>query len=356
MQKKKPLLPLALWLIPTQFLLSGETKPMAYSTTQPTQMITPYVAPEVVDRANIDVDGAFLWWGSYLGGMEFAMSGTQDGSPSTALSVNRGKVKKPPFGWGPGLKATVGVDYRLDGWNTTATYTGLFTDRLHTSVHYDAHKGLANNFPIISIPLVYGVSSQSSVTCSWRQNFNVVDVDLARNFFISKTITLRPHFGLKFSWIEEKFNLDYIGNPSLTAVFGDSTMFLRQRQWGLGIRGGFDTVWHIIKEFGIYGDVAATAMWNSYRTHMNNVVTSPSTGTNTVLNTDERFFEVLPILEVGLGIEVTHWFHNDTCLFIFRAGWEEQVWSNFNQLLFPLDRLHGNLSLHGLTVKLGFTF
>ncbi len=370
------LLPLALCLVPSSLLLAkNELPPIPNSSTQPTRVITPGVAPEVLDRANVTISADFLWWKSYLGGVEFAISGIGDSIDQSLDNVaQRGKVKKPPFAWAPGIKLSLGVNYRLDNWNTTATYTGLFTDRERTSVHFDANKGLAANLPLypavgveLDVP-AYGPFPIYEADCSWRQNFNVVDVDLARNFFISETLTLRPHFGLKFSWIEEKFAVNYpdVTFPSFPATVDNAFFEMRQRQWGLGIRGGMNGVWHITKEFGVYGDFAAAAMWSSFKTRINEEATITTevsshpetfvTTTPTILTTDGRLFEVLPVLELGLGFEYMLWFNNETCLFFAKAGWEEQVWSDFNQFVLPLERMHGDLSLHGLTIEAGFSF
>lgn len=350
---------------------------MPLSTTMPSCIITPAVAPEVTDRANITTSADFLWWGTYLGGLEFAISGALDldASPGS-LNVERGKVKKPPFAWAPGMKLSIGVDYRLDNWNTTATYTGLYSSREHTSVHRDDKKELAINFPVqplfnaLVFSFGFGAWGAVEAECTWKQKFNVLDVDLARNFFISKTLTLRPHIGLKASWIEEEFAVSFpeivpviapggISAPSQLNAFYQ----LKQRQWGLGTRLGLNAVWHITKEFGLYGDLSATALWSSYRNHMDEVTlwVPPSFDTEplsniTTLNTDGRIFEILPIYELGFGIEYMHWFHNDACLFFLKAGWEEQIWSEFNQFVLPYDRLHGDLSLHGIDVRMGFTF
>ncbi len=370
----KKLLPLAVCLIPFSLIAKNDFPPIPDCTTQPTRVITPAVAPEVIDRANVTTAADFIWWKSYLGGVEFAISGVSDGGPLTQPSIDRGKVKKPPFAWAPGIKLSIGVDYRLDGWNTTATYTGLFTDHERTSVHYDATKGLVANVAIVPTPTStsletsFGADPIIEADCSWKQKFNVVDVDLARNFFISRTLTLRPHFGLKFSWIQEKFDLNYprTNLEVITLPIPVSAIFtMDQRQWGIGIRAGMNGVWHITKEFGVYGDFAATALWSSFRTYISEIPTlvelrlAPPvnvTSTPTTLLTNGRLFEVLPILELGLGLEYMTWFNKDTCLFFARAGWEEQIWSDFNQFVLPLDRMHGDLSLHGLSLRLGFTF
>jgi hypothetical protein len=370
MQKKKTLLALSLLLIPTQLLMARErgerererehTQPVPV-TTQPNWVITPAVAPEVLDRANVEVGADFIWWKSYLGGMEYAMSGLEDGNAATSVSVNKGKIKYPPFSWAPGLKVSLGIDSRLDAWNATAAFTVLFTDKEHTSVHYDATKGLASAISVAGFePGFYGVDGLSTALCSWRQQFYTVDLELARSFFICKTISLRPQFGLKLSWIEEKFFSDYTVTGTALVENRDAHLSMRQRQWGIGIRGGIDGLWRIIKEFGIYGDFNMTGMWNSFRVNTTDVNTftleSFDGFSPTILTQDNRLFEVLPIFELGIGFDYSMWFNNNTCLFVARAGWEQQMWLDFNQFVLPLNRLHGNLSLHGLTIKFGFTF
>lgn len=314
------------------------------ATSQPTQVITPAVAPAVVDTINVMTSADFLWWKSYLDGMEYAESGVQDGAENTALSVSTGKVKNPAFRFAPGVKASLGFAYRLDGWDTTAVYTGIYSNKKHAQVSYDANKGLLANFT--GNPLNYA-------SCGWKQRFNALDLELGRNFFISRTLTLRPNFGAKLSWIKEEFDILYDNNFTDFNSLGNLTF--KQKQWGIGARAALDTVWHFTKCFGIYGDIAGTALWSSFKTTYLDVATSP-TSINTIENYEEKVFRVVPVLEVALGFEAMAWFNNDMCLFFGRVGWEGQIWVNFNQLFYPAARLHGDLSLQGLTVRLGFSY
>jgi hypothetical protein len=74
----------------------------------------------------------------------------------------------------------------------------------------------------------------------------------------------------------------------------------------------------------------------------------------TTLNTRQVITEVIPVLELGLGLTYMAWFDNDEYLFQVSAGWEEQVWLDFNHFINTFR--NGNLSLQGLTVKVGFAF
>ncbi len=362
---------------------------LPYVTSQPTQVITPVISPKVVDRVNVQTAADFLFWKSDLDGLEYAISGYADNNDSTSFSIQKGNAKKPPFCFAPGVKLLFGLDYKLDGFDTIAIYTGLYSDKKTASANYDSTKGLINELPVFQIiklqpgatsDFVVATSSLSDATCTWRQQFNVLDLELGRNFFISKNLTIRPQIGMKFSWIEEKFHIHYDFNPSLGSAIGASSrdvfggtleqisstdITLHQRQWGIGTRGGLNAVWHFTKEIGIYGNIAASALWSEFRNHVVEVQEGTATITqtevssafqNTVQNNDGKIFVITPVLELALGFQGMVWFNDETCLFLARIGWEGQIWWDFNQFVLPSDRQHGDLSVQGLTARVGFTY
>ncbi len=349
-----------MWLIPPQLFFAAKSpsndknSPPPYVTIQPAQVITPTVAPAVVDRVNITTAADFLWWKSYLGGLEYAMSGIAENNLSTQVSIDRGSVKKPPFRFAPGVKLLLGINYQLDGFDSAAIYTGLYSDKERTSVHYDATKGLLSTISI-QAQFFDPYTSLSDATCTWRQEFNVLDLELGRNFFISTNLTLRPQLGMKLSWIEEKFHVhyDYGYTPGLLST---DTEF-NQKQWGIGVRGGVETVWHFTKEIGLFGTFAISALWSDFSNHILQIASGDSFDPpSATQNTDGHVYDVIPVMEMSLGFQGMVWFNKETCLFFARAGWERQIWCDFNQFAFPMQRASGNLSLQGLTARIGFTY
>ncbi len=401
--KKKNALFIALWFLSPHLLAAGEnlngdpdgwSKALSDATTQPTQVITPIMAPPVVPgEANVTTFADFLWWKSYLDGVEFAWSGGIYNSSRGTLGVGEGNLKTPPFKFAPGVKVGIGVISDFDGWDGFAVYTGLYTGHHHNKTLFDSTKGLNGTF------LTPTNRNLNEVTCSSKQSFNVLDLTLGRNFFISKVLTLRPNVGIKLSWIEEKFNINYdlpfatfvplnvtqqvqnfspfeqqfpnFGLPNFTEDFT-----LNQRQYGIGARGGLNAVWHFTKEYGIYGDFAASVMWNNFKIKSLETALRPTLVSNqfgaevvfnvyNLLNQKTSIRRISSVLEVGLGFEGMVWFNNDKWLLTTRLGWEGQIWMNFNQLYAPLlndysfdypAKLVGDLSLHGLTARVGFTF
>jgi hypothetical protein len=323
-------------------------------TTQPRGMITPAVAPRVRDGAGLIVTADFIWWKTNISGMEYATSGVvDDGNVFVpfGVSTKRGRVNQPNFDFEPGFKVGAGLDFAYDGWDLYANYTWLNGDTEHNSLSAHRRNGVTTLFPVVD---VFGDISTVSLTkesSKWRQYFNVLDLELGRNFFISRHLTLRPHFGLKSAWISEKWKLQYVEADS---IFIDLQK-RKQTLWGIGTRAGLNTVWHFSRNWGLYGDIAVTALWSDFHIKAKDRETDASLALNvTTLNTREVITEVIPVIETGLGMTYMAWFDHDEYLFQISAGWEEQIWLGFNNFV-DFNRT-GNLSVQGLTVKAGFAF
>jgi hypothetical protein len=324
-------------------------------TTQPKGMITPAVAPKVKDGAGVIATGDFIWWKTNIGGMEYATSGVADGGVNVPFntSVKRGHVSQPNFDFEPGFKLGLGLDFAHDGWDLYANYTWLNGDTEHNSL--SAHRGngastlfgFADNFGLL------GLSNISKESSSWRQHFNVIDLELGRNFFISRHLTLRPHFGLKSAWIDEKWKLEF----KLSSFPDVIRQIRKQSLWGIGTRAGLNTVWHFSRNWGLYGDVDVTALWSDFHVKAKDrskMPTFASSVSSTNLRTREVITEVIPVIEMGIGLTYMAWFNQDQYLFQISAGWEEQIWIDFNHFV-DFSR-SGNLSAQGLTIKAGFAF
>jgi hypothetical protein len=62
-------------------------------------------------------------------------------------------------------------------------------------------------------------------------------------------------------------------------------------------------------------------------------------------------------MEIGLGIAYETWFAQERYQLYAKAGWEEQVWINYNYNT-PNGTVNntGSLTLQGLTAKIGLAF
>jgi hypothetical protein len=357
--KKKPW-NLAMWLVPPNLLLTSavtNSENQEPVTTQPgnENVITPLVAPQPKQTAKVEATADFIWWKSYLGNMEYAWAGVFDNQlVQVPDSPSKGNIKTPDFDFAPGFKIGLGVVFLHDGWDLYANYTWLANQEEKTSVIGQSGVGLISLFPTTPSSLV--TQAIAKATCTWEQKFNVLDLELGRNFFISRYLTLKPFFGLKFDWIEEEFEERYFGHPNTRGQLID--LMRKERVFGVGIRAGLDTVWHFTRNWGLYGDFAVTALWSDFHTIIKEqTFFSNDFVPNDAINSYEKIQQVTPVYEASLGLIYMLWFNKDRYLFYTKLGWEEQVWVHYNQIIPANFNIKaGNLSLHGLTAEVGFTF
>jgi len=308
-------------------------------TTEPRGLITPTVAPRVNKGQDILIDADFIWWKSYVSNFEYAQID--------------GNILTPKFQFEPGFKLGTGMDLYHDGWDIYTEYTwlrqpesmnsGTSTDVGYSSFMIAFAQGRDSGI-LSSIPLLD--------TTAWRKSeFNILDAEVGRNFFISKRLTLRPHIGLKGASLFEKTKIIYSGTGSVEV----DTLILKQNLSGIGIRGGVDTVWHIIPSFGFYGDLSFTALWGSFHNTLSNRALLNGSAWKTSLYRTNQ--DIVPIFEAGLGLTYMTWFKDNKYQLYAKAGWEEQIWLGYNKnLVNGQISTGGSLTLQGFTAKLGLVF
>jgi len=334
-------------------------------TVQPCDVITPPQAPKVPSSVNGFVTADFIYWRTTVDRYQYAASGiAMVGSNNLPVPPSkRGQSKSPGFKLEPGFKVGAGLKFAHDGWDLYANYTWLNPARFKSTQSASSGDMIGPGDPYFSSPTL------SKVKDRFQQRFNVIDLELGRNFFLSKFMTLRPYFGLKSAWIKQHswnyftvFNnaTNGLGINNFLTPPGVAVTNLIQKEkvesWGIGIRGGIAPVWYFVKNFGLYGNFALSGMWTSYRNYQKTSYlgfsnTLPGAISGETSNFLRTFHTVTPVIELGLGLTYKAFFYECAHALTVSAGWEEQMWIDFNGGL-P----GGNMTLQGLTVKVGYEF
>lgn len=309
-------------------------------TTQPKGLITPTVEPRVDRGLGFIIDADFIWWKSQVSNFDYAQL--------------EGTILSPSFKFAPGFKVGTGMDLQHDGWDGYAEYTYLYQPTFSTSESFDHELGYSSLIlPFVKDPVAGTLSSLSLMdVASWRKSkFNILDLEAGRNFFISKKLTLRPHIGMKLATLFERTKIIYISAGTVKST----KLILQQNLSGLGARTGLDTVWHITRSFGFYGDAAFTALWGSFHNIFNNRLRY--TGRYEYQYFNKKTQDILPVFEIGIGLTYMTWFSNERYQLYAKAGWEEQIWLSYNKnVVNGMMSLDGSLTLQGLTAQLGLAF
>lgn len=296
-------------------------------------VITPNAGPCVDCGWDAHITAAYIYWTPRLDGLTFAPLVTID--PATDQIVGTGSLHEPDWNYRSGFKIGVGYLLDCDGWDIDLTYTWLREKNTRETVITGPNQIIGD---------VYTESSKN-----WELSYDVLDLELGRNFFISRLLTLRPHFGLKGTWMKH----DIYFNQESVITFSDATRE-RVKVWGVGARGGLDTAWHLCWGFSLLGDIALTAIWEQFNAKSVRDFIPPAEGEPlTVFNAKLKRCVLNPVAELMLGLRWETWVCCNTYHFSLDLGWEAQWWANQNQFLLENQ---GDLSLQGLTLQARFDF
>lgn len=317
--------------------------------------ITPNAGPRVAHGADVFITADFIWWKGVQNGLDYAISGVLgNGAALAAVTTvsGKGNVKDPGFGWEPGFKVGLGLNLSHDGWDLYAQYTWYQSNQSDSTTGITT---ITNSVPAVS-PVLIAID-ETKRSANWDLHFNVIDVELGRNFYVSQFLTLRPHFGLKGTWQ----NQDYVVKIAPTGGFTNNARGpYRSRQdhdvWGIGVRAGLNTAWYFVKNWSIFGNIAWTAMWTDYDVDRRDTLVVDDTTTNVIVNTNLTQYDVRYVGEFELGLRWEIWFYDDNYHFAIQAGWEEQIWINYGSFIRLYNDVNGDLNFHGLNLKLRFDF
>jgi hypothetical protein len=149
--------------------------------------------------------------------------------------------------------------------------------------------------------------------------------------------------------------LDIVTKDDLTQYSGQE--HLKNNFWGVGPAGGVNTAW-MLSNFrshfiSLFGDFCVATMWGRWTC---SDVYNTTLGTSYVVDMKNSSLGTL-MCSGFLGMGWDAYFNECSSCFHLKLGYEMQIWINqFRLSTFQLQRLHGDLTLQGLTLKCAFEF
>ncbi|HSX12649.1 MAG TPA: Lpg1974 family pore-forming outer membrane protein [Rhabdochlamydiaceae bacterium] len=315
--------------------------------------ITPNAGPCVACGADLYLTVDFIYWTVREDHLGFAYS-----TGTNATAPVEGRISQLDFKMEPGFKVGAGILFDHDGWDIFAEYTWIRSRNVKGSADLEAGTVFlsAENWGFVD-------GTASGYDANWSLHyFNVIDLELGRNFYVSRYLKLRPHFGFKGTWQKQFFNDD--AATVITSVA--HTAFLREKQfyWGFGIRAGLDAAFHFSRSFSTFGEIAVSGLWGQFEDNRLNQEFVTATGAFVApvggfnpRNVSSNFHTIKPVMEWMIGLRWETYTCDKEFHFAFEAAWEEQYWLGQNQFISTSNEVRGgDLSFQGLTVKFRFDF
>jgi hypothetical protein len=181
-----------------------------------------------LDRFGPFMSAELLYWKPFIGGSDFAF---RDNTlpPATPFLTEMVPFN---FDWKCGVRADFGYQFNDPNWDLSTIYTRLST---HQVQHSPAHRGqslVASGLP--------GATLETSAEAKWSLSFNVIDLDLARSYFLRPRLSVHPRIGLRTAWIHQRDQEQYFYSASSVTHL----LKYKTSTAGVGLLGGTELRWH----------------------------------------------------------------------------------------------------------------
>lgn len=242
--------------------------------------------------------------------------------------------------WRPGFRVGFGWDMPYQGWDLQADWTYYYNKSVTNAeakpmVFDDNGLNTGEGFVAYwAVPLRQNnqtlVGKYRNIQGVWQLNYNMINLEMGRDFQIRESLRLRPHLGLQNGWIHQKMRVLYdwgleIRRPPNYQM--DQLSVLNNKFWGMGLRGGSDIDWELGWGFSIQSQLSASIL--SGRTKSRRIQsTDPNNGDGfiRVYNMRDRIRQIVPGVQATLGMNWSSGSPESDMMFSLGVFWESNFW------------------------------
>ncbi len=313
----------------------------------------------------------FLYWRADESGLEYALTST----PNQSAYTVKGKMVGPSAKWDPGFRVGVGYTFSSqDYWDLSALWTH-FQTRQAVSKAFDVSFTQGFNgtalIPYWGATILGAYADQASA--KWNLYYNIYDLDLGRNYFVSKTVSVHPFVGIRGATIDQKYHAKYHVLLSDAPISEADTSFQATTDfWGVGAHIGSQLQWRMTRSFSFVGNVGGSLLYGNFKIKEKILALvafgNPITRTLPI-TLDEHITTGAFNIEALVGFQWEKFFYNNKYRLAITAGYEWSEWFSQNRLIkFDVassttgdgadifTRENGDLALQGANLQVRWDF
>jgi|JI10StandDraft_1071094.scaffolds.fasta_scaffold00236_47 hypothetical protein len=373
--KHSALIALASFLTP--MLLFSAQKVENTPTRKPKEIpsITPDYGPLPGHKTDFIADAEFLWWFPNLSNTDYALKRRGALRHGTSLEVVTLPTDKEEFSWNwePGCRIGLGVVTNHDGWDAYTNWT-YFHSRSVEHKHVAPFNTVEVGTILYTSPWFVNPHNDpyDRIKANIALNFNQIDLEKGRHFWISHNLSLRPSFGLRGYWTRITFSVS--GHSALEAMtVNNGTTInekakMKEKSWGVGLLGGLESVWHFYSYFSVFATTDIALAYGKVKTEKVNSGLDDlgnSTFRSFSVTLKDAFYRLQPIFDLALGFRFESPCYNNRFRAIVDLGYEYHYLYDHVQFLRgttnssrTTDQVeaNGDLSMSGLVLRGRFEF
>jgi len=305
-------------------------------------------------RHGLIVSGDLLYWRADEDGLEYVIKAK---NISTNNNWTNASLEDLHFDWHFGYRAGIGYDLPWDGWDFYVNYT-----HYQNGVSDSKSRGPHSQLGAVWIPSGLSLGPVDKAKAHWNLEYNTLDLEIGRNYFLSRALSFRPFFGVRGAWIDQsmRYSYDYL---NITPPDHFKVRFKNDYD-AFGLLAGMNINWFFNNHWSIFGKAAASGLHGEFdvTTHLRQTA-----GSRGYIQTKDEMHRIRYGLEAALGLQWETCFCKNRHRFSVSLGYEFLQWFHQNQLkqfaatqsygiLGDYTQRHGNLGLQGGTLAARFDF
>lgn len=273
----------------------------------------------------------------------------------------KGNIYNVDSQWNYGFKVAIGYNFNHDGWESNLSYTnfmGKGSDQTKSGCN-DSIIPLTATYSItstvdsiltntVSTWFLFCTEAKSNTELYYRSLF----WDIARDFFVSDCLSIRPFTGLQAAWITTRQNTRYSGGtPIARNILGLENEFVRVKENcrfnGLGPVMGLSANWHLGRGISLFNEFTMGLLYGRFQSSHR----EKYSGNNALkISLKSGYHKFCPLGRYNFGLAQKCYLNDDQNYLTAKVGCEFQYWWRVNQIIRIVQDVSATIDEQGISV------
>lgn len=253
------------------------------------------------------------------------------------------------YDWKAAFRVGVGANLPGDRFAVDLDWLHYRTDaQLSSDLSGDQSNFLIPYFEVIIDPSNQIEVLSSDYSSYSRLHLNEINLSVHREYVLTPGIVLSPKIGVTYLDIKSTLSLSLIPHVQ----FGVSPFIevkTQNRFYGLGIKGGIDSMWNLGCGFGLFSELQTGLIWGRYQTS-----TPFITPDGAPQHARYVHQNLVPTLDFGVGIIFDNRFDDGSDLRL-KAGWEGFYYYDQTTINLEPQLISHPLTLQGVVLSISYS-
>jgi hypothetical protein len=305
-------------------------------------------APQLKDGCGFFVGLGAVYQTAILGQTDFGYTSNQN----IGDLPFHGNFMEAKNSWAWGINAQVGYNMQHD-----QSYVALTNNYFDMSTTRKVSVSNPSKIDPTRMSDTFNSNAASDAVSDWSLTYDLLGIEVGRDFFFSRYFSVKSSVGLLSSWIWLTNDISYTG-----AGNGTNSQYVEDKSnfWGIGPQVGTVMSFGLMNGFSLFADLKGALMYGRLR--VQNYEKDTNTD-NDNLNLKAYSHQILPYVTATIGLSYDMTTEGKGNHFKFRAGYNAQYFIGANQMIYPVHindpsfkRESGALQTSGLVLDATWSF